>query len=266
MTDQSSTHGSLRVRPRVWIGLAIYVGYIIVVFSVQAFSGVPYDKLGESGSNLFFGAGLSLVIAAVLLALTTTLLGWWRPALFDRHHSARWPIIAPLLMVVALVFNLVSVDWGSFDGAFLAAALVIILVGFTEEITTRGLLLTGLRSRLNEVWVWLISTALFAGMHLLNAASGQALGPTLNQVVFAFIAGTVFYVLRRVTGTLIWSMLLHGLWDFSTFSLGHGTPSALAGIGPTFEIVAGVLALIFVAFVIRGANERFGETARLSAA
>ena len=38
------------------------------------------------------------------------------------------------------------------------------------------------------------------------------------------------------------------------------------GIGPTFEIVAGVLALIFVAFVIRGANERFGEAARLRAA
>ncbi|MDN4640401.1 hypothetical protein QCD70_09120 [Agreia sp. PsM10] len=87
MTEPSSTHASVKVRPRVWIGLAIYVGYIIVVFSVQAFSGVPYDKLGESGTNLFFGAGLSLIIAAVLLAITTTLLGWWRPALFDRHHS-----------------------------------------------------------------------------------------------------------------------------------------------------------------------------------
>jgi membrane protease YdiL (CAAX protease family) len=262
MTEQSRTQGSVKVRPRVWIGLAIYVGYIIVVFSVQAFSGVPYDKLGESGSNLFFGAGLSLIVGAVLLALTTTLLRWWRPALFDRHHSVRWPIIAPIFLVVALIFNLVSVDWASFDGAFLGAALVIILVGFTEEITTRGLLLTGLRSRLSEVWVWLISTALFGGMHLLNAASGQALGPTINQVFFALIVGTIFYILRRVTGTLIWSMLLHGLWDFSTFSLGQGTPSALMGIGPIFEIIAGVLALIFVAFVIRGANERFGEAGR----
>ncbi|WP_228501457.1 CPBP family intramembrane glutamic endopeptidase [Plantibacter sp. VKM Ac-2885] len=246
---------ALKVRPRVWIGLAIYLGYIAVVFTVQLVSGVRYDELGASGSNLFFGAGLSLIIATVLLALTTTLLGWWRPALFDRHRSVRWPIIAPILMVVALVFNLISTDWAAFDGAFLAAALVILLVGFTEEITTRGLLLTGLRSRLSEGWVWFLTSFLFGAMHLLNA-TGQALGATIQQVVFAFIAGTVFYILRRVTGTLIWAMVLHGMWDFSTFALSHGTPGPLAGIGATINLIAGVFALIAVAFVIRGTDER----------
>ncbi|NQX13284.1 CPBP family intramembrane metalloprotease [Microbacteriaceae bacterium VKM Ac-2855] len=246
----------MKVRPRVWIGLAIYVGYLIVVYVVQALSNVPYDELSESGSNLFFGAGLSLIVAAVLLVITTTVLGWWRPALFDRHPSVRWPIIAPILMAVALVFNLISTDFASYDAGFLAAALVIILVGFTEEITTRGLLLTGLRSRLGEGWVWLLTTALFASMHLLNATSGQALGATLQQVVFTFLAGTIFYILRRVTGTLIWSMVLHGLWDFSTFSLTHGTPGPLASIGAIINVLAGVFALIAVAYVIRGAQER----------
>ena len=252
---------SLRVRPRVWIGLAIYVGYVVIVFTIQGFSGVPYDELGESGSNLFFGAGLSLIIAAVLLAITTTALGWWRPALFERHRSVRWPIIAPILMVIALAFNLVSTDWGTYDGGFFAASLVILLVGFTEELTTRGLLLTALRSRLAEVWVWLITSVLFGAMHLLNAASGQELGPTLQQVGFAFVVGTVFYILRRVTGTLIWAMVLHGLWDFSTFAIGHGAAGPLAGLGGSIEFVAGILALISVAFVIRGADERTGAPA-----
>ncbi|WP_437385948.1 CPBP family intramembrane glutamic endopeptidase [Plantibacter flavus] len=246
---------ALNVRPRVWIGLAIYVGYLVVVFSIQLLSGVRYDELGKSGSNLFFGAGLSLIIATVLLALTTSLLGWWRPALFERHRSVRWPIIAPILMAVALVFNLISTDWAAYDGAFFAASLVILLVGFTEEITTRGLLLTGLRSRLSEVWVWLLTSVLFGAMHLLNA-TGQALGATIQQVVFAFIAGTVFYIVRRVTGTLIWAMVLHGLWDFSTFAVTHGTPGPLAGIGAAINLIAGVFALIAVAFVIRGADER----------
>ena len=253
---------AVKVRPRVWIGLAIFVGYLVVVYTAQALSGVRYDQLGDSGSNLFFGAGLSLIIAAVLLAITTTLLGWWRPALFDRHRSVRWPIIAPIVMAVALVINLVSTDWASYDGTFFAASLVILLVGFTEEITTRGLLLTGLRSRLSEVWVWLITSVLFGAMHLLNATSGQALGPTIQQAAFAFVAGTIFYILRRVTGTLIWAMVLHGFWDFSTFAVGHGTPTAFAGLGSTVYIVAGVLALVSVAFVIRGANERIGAPAR----
>ena len=248
----------LKVPPRVWIGLVIYVGYVAVVYIVQGLSGVPYDQLGESGSNLFWGAGISLIVGAILLAITTTLLGWWRPALFDRQRSVRWPIIAPILLAVALVFNLLSTDWGSYDASFFAASLVLLLVGFTEEITTRGLLLTGLRSRLNEGWVWFLSTALFALMHLVNVLTGQAIGPTIQQVVFAFVAGTTLYILRRTTGSLIWAMVLHGFWDFSTFAVTHGTPSPLVGVGAFVQLVSGVLALVAVAFVIRGAHERTG--------
>ena len=41
--------GALRVRPRVWIGLAVYVGYAVVVFAAQSLADVPYDELGDSG-------------------------------------------------------------------------------------------------------------------------------------------------------------------------------------------------------------------------
>ncbi|MEZ3158347.1 CPBP family glutamic-type intramembrane protease [Microbacterium sp. BWR-S6Y] len=253
------TDETFRVQPRVWIGVVIFIGYVAVVYAVQALSGIPYTDLDSSGANLFFGAGLSLVISAILLAITTTLLGWWRPALFDRHRAAhKWPIIAPAIMVVGLVLNLVATDWGSYDGAFFAASIVLLLVGFTEELTTRGLLLTGLRSRLSEVWVWLITSALFGAMHFINIFTGQAVGPTIQQVLLAFGAGTIFYVLRRVTGSLIWAMILHGFWDFSTFAVTHGTPGFLAGFGGIFEILAIIFALVSVPVVVRGADERLG--------
>ena len=257
---------SFKVRPRVWIGLAIYVGYVAVFYTLQRLSGISYVDLGESGSNLFFGAGVSLIVGAVLLALTTTLLGWWRPALFDRHHSVRWPIVAPAFLAIAMVFNLLGTDWGSYDAGFFGASLVLLLVGFTEEITTRGLLLTGLRSRLGEVWVWLITTALFSLLHLVNAFAGQALGPTLQQMVFAFVAGTMLYILRRTTGTLVWAMVLHGLWDFSTFAVGHGESSAIVGLSVIVQIIGAVLAFVGVAFVIRGAEERIVAPSRQTVA
>jgi membrane protease YdiL (CAAX protease family) len=133
---------------------------------------------------------------------------------------------------------------------------VLILVGFTEELTTRGLLLTALRSRLSEVWVWFLTSALFALMHLMNALSGQAILPTLQQVGAAFLGGTIFYILRRTTGSLIWAMVLHGLWDFSTFAVAHGAPGPSAGFGSILYLIAGVLALASVAFVVRGTRER----------
>ncbi|MFC8680200.1 CPBP family intramembrane glutamic endopeptidase [Microbacterium ureisolvens] len=242
--------------------MVIYFGYVAVVFVVQQLTGVPYTDLGDSGANLFLGAGLSLIVGAILLAITTTLLGWWRPALFDRHRSAHsWPIIAPAIMVLALLVNLVSTDWSSYDGAFFAASVVLLLVGFTEELTTRGLLLVSLRSRLSEVWVWFLTSALFGLMHLINALGGQPLAPTMQQVALAFGGGTIFYILRRVTGSLIWAMVLHGFWDFSTFAVGHGTPGPLAATGGIIEIVGVVIALASVAFVIRGADERLSTPA-----
>ncbi|MGV2984633.1 lysostaphin resistance A-like protein [Microbacterium sp. AGC85] len=254
--SEKTSPAPLRVRPRVWIGLAIWAAYVLLVFVVQQLSGIPYTAWGENGGNLFLGAGVSLIVGTVFLAITASLLGWWRPALLERRRSVRWPIFVPALMVVALLVNLASVDWGSYDAGFLGASIVLILVGFTEELATRGLLVTGLRSRLGEGWVWFISSALFAAMHLTNVLIGQGLAPTLQQVGIAFLGGTVFYILRRCTGTLLWAILLHGLWDFSTFAVGHGDPGPFAALGGTLNIVAGLIGLIVVAFVIRGADER----------
>lgn len=255
-----------RVRPRVWIGIAIWLAYVVVIFVVQLLSGIPYTDWGDSGTNLFLGAGLSLIVGSILLAITTSLLGWWRPALFDAarsHH--RWPIFVPVLLAVLVVLNLLATDWGAYDAPFLGASIVLLLVGFTEELTARGLLLVSLRSRLSEVWVWLITSLAFGLMHFVNFFVGQDLTTTLQQMGSAFLIGTTFYILRRTTGSLIWAMVLHGLWDFSVFAVGHGTPSALASVVGLLQLVVGVLALAFVWFTFRSANEtRLG--ARQSAA
>lgn len=252
----------LKVRPRVWIGVAVWAAYVLLVFAVQLWVGVPYDSWGDTGSNLFLGAGLSLIIGTVFLALTATLLGWWRPALFDRERSRhRWPIFIPIVMALALVLNLLSTDWGSYDLGFFAASVVLVLVGFTEEMANRGLLLVGLRSRLGEGWVWFITSALFAVMHLTNILIGAPVVGTFQQLGLAFLGGTVFYILRRTTGSLIWAMVLHGLWDFSTFAVAHGSPASTAPLGGMLNLAAGVIALTCVPFVIRGSNERLGAPA-----
>jgi uncharacterized protein len=256
--DVTSTEAtSYRVKPRVWIGVAIWAAYVALVYIVQVSVGIPYDELGKTGSNLFWGAGFSLILGTIFLAITTSVLGWWRPTLFDRQRSRhRWPIIAPIVMAIALGVNLASTDWVHYDSAFFAASIALILVGFTEEMATRGLLLVGLRARLGEGWVWFLTSAMFAVMHLTNILLGAPVEGTVAQIGLAFVGGTVFYILRRTTGSLIWAMVLHGLWDFSTFAVSHGTPGALAPFGSLLNSAAGLLALIFVAFVIRGSDER----------
>ncbi|ROP74060.1 CPBP family intramembrane glutamic endopeptidase [Curtobacterium sp. PhB115] len=253
----------MRVAPRVWIGFAVIIGESILVIGIQAMTGISYTAWGDSARNLFLGAGLSLIAAAVALTVVTTTLGWWGPAFRDRHRSThRWPMIAPILLAVMAVVGLAAADWGAVSGAFLGAALVLLLVGFTEEITYRGLFLVALRSHVSEVWVWFLTTALFALSHLSNSLLGQPLAETLPQVLFAFVVGTVFYIARRTTGSLIPAMVLHGLWDFNQFIQGNGTPGDAAGFAQAFLFPVGALALVGVAFVIRGAHEQLPAGSR----
>lgn len=253
----TTTAPTPRVRPRIWIGLVIWLAYLAVVFTIQSASGIPYDEWGDSAGNLFFGGGVSLIIASILLAITTSLLGWWRPAIFDRARSRhRWPILVPILVAVAAVMNLAGTDWAAYSGAFLAASVVLMLVGFTEELVNRGLLVVALRSRLHEGWVWFISSALFGCSHYINVLLGAPVGDTTTQVFAAFLGGTAFYILRRTTGSLIWAMALHGIWDFSVFATGVGQAGDIASIANVVYLFAGLLGLALVAFVIRGSNER----------
>jgi membrane protease YdiL (CAAX protease family) len=248
----------MRVQPRAWVGLGAFVLYLVVVVAIQATSGVPYTEWGDSAGNLWRGAVISLVVGAVVLALVTSLLGWWRPALRERRTTrARWTIIAPALLLVAMIGNLAQTDWSAVGTDFVLAALALgVFVGFNEELTSRGLLLVGLRGSTREIWVALVSSLLFGMMHGVNIFLGQSLGATIPQVGQAFLMGLIFYILRRVTGSLLWAMVLHGAWDFSVFALevtGGSNPLTI------LMLLAGVLALATFWFAARDAGEGPGR-------
>ena len=118
-------------------------------------------------------------------------------------------------------------------------------------------MLTAFRSRFREGWVWFLTSALFGLMHLANALLGAPLLSSLQQAGLAFASGTAFYILRRVTGSLIGAMVLHGLWDVSVFAVGHAPLGA-----PVAALLAPViLALAVVYWVIKGTDEGTGSVA-----
>ena len=103
---------------------------------------------------------------------------------------------------------------------------------------------------MHEKWVWAFSGAIFALIHVPNIVFGQDVGPTLQQVVFAFAVGLTYYVTRRIAGTLIVTMVLHALWDFSTFIQAHSVdkldnPTAsLGSFAMYLAVIIGIFALV----------------------
>ncbi len=135
------------------------------------------------------------------------------------------------------------------------------LVGFSEEITYRGLAVVGFRGGYSEVRVWLFSALLFGLLHSVNVILGQGAVSTIRQVIFAFVLGSVFYAIRRISGTIVVVMVIHALWDFGTFTHVAGrtdadlaaarTDLATAGMG----LLENLFVLVAIVLIVVGAKK-----------
>lgn len=260
----------MRVRPRPLITLGLAVVYLAIVGITWAIVGMNYDEVGDSTSTVVKGIVIPIVLGAIFLAVATSYLGWWGPAIHETMRAPKWVWVVPVLMALPGV-GLVLGGAPSSDrslGYLGALAVGTLLVGFSEEMLTRGTGLVGLRGGFKEVVAWALSCLLFGLIHALNAFFGQSIGSTLQQIVFAFAAGTVFYMTRRVSGTLILCMVLHAWVDFTV--IGFGTAAADAKspwtILSTLQWAAFLLAFIGLFLVLRRGSSDEARTAGAHAA
>jgi membrane protease YdiL (CAAX protease family) len=244
----------MRVKPSALTAILAVLGYLVVVFAVWMIIGLDYDEIGDTVENVRDGIVLSVGAGVVYLVIITTVLGWWKPAIHEpRRVGSRWMWAVPVLLLLGALINLATTKWGEIDriGPYVGLlALGTLLVGFSEELLTRGLAIVGGRGSLHERWVWVFSSAIFGLIHVPNMFFGQGGATTVRQVLFAFGVGMTYYVTRRISGTLLVTMVLHTLWDFSLFVQAHSVeglkdePAGLGGSLMTPAIIVGIFALV----------------------
>jgi membrane protease YdiL (CAAX protease family) len=245
----------MRVRPRPLITLGLVVGYLVIIGASWAVVGLNYDEVGDSTSTIVKGMVIPVFLGAIYLTLTTSYLGWWGPAIRESLRAPRWLWVVPALMVLpGLGFVLGGAPSSDRSVAYLLVLAVgTLLVGFSEELLCRGTGLVWLRGGYREPLAWALCCLLFGLIHALNAFFGQSLGTTLQQIVIAFLAGSVLYITRRVSGTLVLCVLLHAWVDFTGFGFSKAaqdaqSPFTLLAVG---QFGAFLLALVGVVVVLR---------------
>lgn len=233
--------------PSVRTGILLYLGYLAVFFCTWTINGVDYNRIGENAETVKLWYALPTLFGCAFLVVAISMLGWWRIVLFDRSKSGpRWVWILPVVMAAIILNNFVAMPQGKVSSELLLwSSLGAVGVGFGEEMITRGSLLVGLRSRFTEDKVWLISTLLFAALHVPNVIFGLPWWSMPIQVVLTFIMGSGLYAVRRMSGTLILPIILHGLWDSSVF-----LNIATGGESSTLQLVVYPLAIACAAAVV----------------
>jgi membrane protease YdiL (CAAX protease family) len=202
----------------VVIAVLAVAAYLLVVALIWRRNGVRYDALAQDLSSVVRGIVVPMGVGSVLLAIVTSGLGWWGPALTQSPRSGpTWALVVPVVLAVAALLGLTSIDWRSPAARSVLPALALgcLFVGFAEELGTRGLVLVGARdSGWSELAAALLSMVVFSLVHAMNGLYGQSWRQTGVQLALTFVAGAAFYVTRMTTGSLVVAMVLHAVWDF----------------------------------------------------
>jgi len=234
----------VRISPRPLAAVIVFLVYLAFFYGVWIATSVEYNDIGDAVDTLLKWYVAPTWIGGLFLIIAVSWLGWWRPVLFEKNRAPRWVLIAPLFMLALVIVFLFFSDYSG-----LAAGMIPVLilgsigVGFSEEVVSRGVIVTGFRSRFTEPWVWFWSCFLFAILHLPNWFFG--LGPSaVGQVLLAFGAGSTLYLLRRGSGTLWWAIALHAVWDFAT--IGGEAPLGLTGLLFINAVLGFVVAVVML--------------------
>lgn len=210
---------------RLGLSLAAFACWLAITILVGNFTTGGDTSLLDGVQSHFGWTWLSaggFILAVVL---------WqgWRDVGLDRWPDWQgWRLTwFPLLyigagLIAAILFGLPP-----------ASVLLIILVntlmvGFSEELMLRGVMLQAFR-HVTTIWpAVLLTSLLFGAMHSLNVFVTGDLGAALVQSCAAFLSGLLFIALRLRTGSLWPPILLHALWDFTVFVLGSAVGRAIA--------------------------------------
>lgn len=237
-----------------WKALIAVVAYYLIYQYVPLWTLGPFvGGRTDPAAKILVTTGAPIAFGCVVLIVFAWSLGWLRE-LFGRQpiRGRGWMWIAVAITLLFNVLHFATIDYAT-AGAGIVLAWIItgLFVGFAEEVLTRGLVVNLMRKAGHrELTVALVSAALFAAMHAGNMFSGQALLPTLVQLVYTFAFGICMYLALRVTGALIWPILLHATTDPSIF-LQSAYPAAgpltgFAASGNIVVIIAGLVLLIFI--------------------
>jgi membrane protease YdiL (CAAX protease family) len=249
--------------------LALYLGSSLLV-GVLFGDRVDADDIFADPQSVFFGLMLPLVLGAAFLVAFVASVGWF-PVLFARQAvpGRRWMWLAPGLVGLAVVLRLLGIDYGSYaSGVVLVSLLSGAFIGFVEELLTRGIVVKMLRdSGKSERVVMVLSSLVFALLHASNVLGGQAVGTVAITVVYTFCFGILMYLTLRVTGNLVWPMVLHGLYDPTLFLSVGGIDEANRTSENAFLTLAGPANILFVVlavvalFAVRGRARRTPDDA-----
>lgn len=267
MTDFWQSKDGFWNRGGWWKAVLVTAVYLAVYLGIGRLVGVVLGHLIDDGgplasaTNVLIELVLPIGAGAVVIVVFLAAIGWLKPVFGRQPIGGRpWMWIAVAVVAYPIILRFIGLDYGSYpSGVVIVTLLAGVVIGIAEELVTRGAGVALLRKAGHkELTVAVISSALFAAMHLINAIGTGVDLTIVVLLVYTFFFGICMYLIMRVTGSIVWAIVAHALTDPTTILATGGIDSSvegannlwltLASTGNYAVMIFGIVAL----FLIRG--------------
>ena len=236
-----------------WRSLLVVVAYFVIYQGVPLLFAPLFPASPGPAAAVWLFTIIPIAFGSLVLVVFAWSLGWLRELFGPQPIRGRgWMWIAVAVVLVFNILQFATVDYAKAGAGVVVAWLVAgLFIGFAEETLTRGFVVNLMRKHgYREIAVASVSAALFAALHAGNLLTGQSPFATAFQVVYTFAFGILMYLTLRVTGSLVWPILLHASTDpsafLSTLYPTQGPVAAFAGLANPAVIVTGLVLLVFI--------------------
>ncbi len=119
-----------------------------------------------------------------------------------------------ILLIVIAAYQFASANYEDKDiGLLLIIIFTTLLVGVSEELIFRGIVLPALMENRSRFVAVLVSSLAFSSLHAVNILGGLSLKEMITQLVMTAFAGLFFALIAIELGNILPIMIYHWFWD-----------------------------------------------------
>lgn len=193
------------------------IGYIAIMavgmFTSGHIFGVQYGDPNMVYILVYFELALSLYI----LIMARRIFGRWHCGWSPIDWTGIWWLVPNFLVIGALFYIALGAENVALTGLVMVVILTMCLVGFSEELAFRGIVLKGGLRDLSQGRAIILSAMLFSLLHSVNILAFLPFDAMLSQLGLTFIYGLAFACYAIRLNSLIALMICHALWDMVQF-------------------------------------------------
>ena len=204
--------------------LITFIAYIIIIGTGMY---VSYHILGAKYSTpeMFNYFWITEIILSILVVFVTfKYFSLEEVGLSKRVNKKQllWILPSTLIIVLIIVGEITSITQNGLDESQIKSLMLIggttILVGFSEELMFRGIILNTALKNYGKLKAIFISSLAFGLLHTVNVLAGLSFSQMIFQFVLTSIFGLLFALIYIRINNILPLMVFHFLWDFSLIS------------------------------------------------